>query len=51
MAREIAKTGSRDDVESKDIYVKESMFIRGTDEKEIIDTVKNLKSKKSADWN
>lgn len=38
-------------VSSKAIIVNESMFIRGTDEKEILDTVKSFKSKKSTDWN
>lgn len=46
------KTGIKDDVECKTINVnKQSMLIRGTDEKEMIDIVKTFKSKKSTDWN
>ena len=33
------------------INVNKSMFIRGTDGKEIIDIVKTFKNKKSTDWN
>ncbi len=41
----------RDDVESTSINVNKSIFIRGTDENEIIDIVKTFKSKKSTDLN
>ena len=49
LAGKIPNTSISDGVESKDIYVDETMFLRGTEEKEIIDTVKKLKSKKSTD--
>lgn len=49
LARDIPKMGSSDRVESKKLFVEETMFIRETDEKELIDVVKKLKSKKSTD--
>ena len=51
MAGETANTSSGNEVESKNAHVKESMFLKGTDEKEIIDIVKGFQSKKSTDWN
>lgn len=51
LAGEVAHTGKISKVESKVLHVKESRFLKGTDKKEIIDTVKNLKSNKSTDCN
>lgn len=46
-----ANTDKMNEVESKALNVSESMFLKGTNEKEIIDIVNNLKSKKSTDCN
>lgn len=43
MAKGIAITGSRENMESKTINIKETIFLKGTDEKEIIDTIKKSK--------
>ena len=46
----IAKTGSINEV-IKDVHVAESMVLKGTNEKEIIEIVKEFKGKKSIDCN
>ena len=46
LAEEFTKTGSINDVLSKNVNINESMFVKGTDEKEIIEIVKTFKSKK-----
>ena len=37
---EIANTSSGNEVESKNVHVKESMFLKGTDEKELLTLLK-----------
>lgn len=49
LAEELPKTGNG--VLSKNVNISESMFVKGSDEKEIIEIVKTFKSKKSIDWN
>lgn len=46
LAKGIAMTGSRENVESKSIHFKQTIFLKGTDENQIADTLKNLRSKK-----
>ena len=51
LAKKIPKTGNKNNVEGKTIKVANSMFLKGTDEKEIIDIVNNCKAKTSIDNN
>ena len=51
LASEIVRNDSRDDLESGDLTVNELMFIRRSNENEIIETVKSFKSERSTDLN
>ena len=51
LAEEFAKSWSINDVVSKNVNINKSMFVKETDEKEIIEIVKTFKNKKSTDWN
>jgi len=51
LAEEFAKIVSISEVLSKNVNIIESMFVKETDEKEIIEIVETFKSKKSTDWN
>lgn len=51
LAGVIANTGNMNEVESTTMNVSETMFLKGTNDREIIGIVHNLKSKKSTDYN